>query len=252
MLSRSASAWRSSRRNFGGELRYPILFRFGPTARPEGADVLSAQGNALGFVRRRGCYAGPTGQPFSWTAARRTVGPLGRRGRGVGFIVPRALPWAGRTAAPLGRKNGTRRGTAMLTQCGDFAPFPIPDCSSGSVQPPIFSRSSRGISESQVRLGPLGPLLVVAKVIVDLLDVVEIIGQRSMNVGAGNAREHFHDPRRRMTAHLVPDNDVHHPDAVAGDARAAAAHAGCLGNVLRENVFHKSLPWSTVRCPFPL
>ena len=53
-----------------------------------------------------------------------------------------------------------------------------------------------------------------------------------MNVGQGDAREHVHDFVGAVTAHLMPDDDVQDADAMARDARPAAADSGSFGDVL--------------------
>ncbi len=75
--------------------------------RPEGAVVRPAQGNALGHRGRREVIVGPTGQSFDERLARWA-------GRRFGTTpLPRALPWAGRTAGPSARiARGARHRSA--------------------------------------------------------------------------------------------------------------------------------------------
>jgi hypothetical protein len=65
----------------------------------KGRAVQPAQGNALGS--EIGTHRiGPTGQQFSWNCW-----PVGPEIRILYNSIRRALPWAGRTAAPLGQNR---------------------------------------------------------------------------------------------------------------------------------------------------
>ena len=45
----------------------------------------------------------------------------------------------------------------------------------------------------------------------------------------------------RVAAEFMPNDDVHHSDAVPGDARTPATHAGRLGNAVDRWVCHRHL-----------
>src|SRR4051794_39529214 len=70
-----------------------------------------------------------------------------------------------------------------------------------------------------------------------------------MNVGQGDAGEHVDNFVSRITAHLVPDNDVHDANAMPGDARPAATDSWRLGDMLLGAVFHRSLSREVRRAP---
>jgi hypothetical protein len=69
---------------------------------------------------------------------------------------------------------------------------------------------------------------------------------------------HGRDLSCAVAAHLVKNNDVHHSDAVPGDAGPAATDPGRLRNMLRDQVFHESLgsqtcaAWKLFRGHFPM
>ena len=107
---------------------FPISFQLGPAARPEGADLLPAQGNALGSRDAKRVV-------ISAQRANRSlrVRPEERLARWaditarLGSWLPRALPWAGRTSAPSGRAAWSNRNRIENRVPGHaLQPFAVP------------------------------------------------------------------------------------------------------------------------------
>src|SRR5262249_43716572 len=88
--------------------------------------------------------------------------------------------------------------------------------------------------------------LVVPEVRLDLVTVVEVVGQGGMHVRQRDAREHDHDLVWRVATHFMPDNDVHDANAVSGDARPTAADPRRFLDVLPNHRFHSPLPSLTL------
>ncbi len=70
-----------------------------------------------------------------------------------------------------------------------------------------------------------GESQVIMDGLFDFVAVVKVVGKRGMNFGEGE----LVITSDLVSAHahaLVPDGDIHNADAVAGDTRLAAEHAG--------------------------
>src|SRR4051794_3376990 len=101
--------------------------------------------------------------------------------------------------------------------------------------PPQLRRDLGGDLLSQ----PLRPFISLPELFLDLLPVIEVIRQRRVDVGQGDAREHLDNLIRAKTTLFVPDDDIHDTDPVAGDTSPSATDARCLGNMLLENARHR-------------
>ena len=77
-------------------------------------------------------------------------------------------------------------------------------------------------------------------VILDLLDVIEVVGQRGMDVGEREGRDVRDDLVRAHPLVFRPYGDVEHADAVAGDASPATTHARCLSDPASRQRGHES------------
>lgn len=74
----------------------------------------------------------------------------------------------------------------------------------------------------------------------DLLTMIEVVGQRRIDIGQRNARKHIDDFIRAVAPHFVPDHDVLHADAMAGNAGPSAANTWRFCDVLCDHIFHKT------------
>jgi hypothetical protein len=94
-------------------------------------------------------------------------------------------------------------------------------------------------------------LFIPLEIGLNFFTMIEVLSQCRIYVGQRDSGEHANDFFGTIPAHLVPDDDVHDANAMARDARLAAAHAGCLRDVLYDDIFHDltPIPWHAAESP---
>src|SRR5262245_22033671 len=72
---------------------------------------------------------------------------------------------------------------------------------------------------------PVGPLIGSADLVFDFLTIVKVVGQCGVDVRERDARKEREVLLRTIPPPFVPGDDIGNADAVADNARAAAAYA---------------------------
>src|SRR6185437_6419398 len=84
------------------------------------------------------------------------------------------------------------------------------------------------------------PFAILFEVGLDFFEMVIVVRQRRMNIGECDAREALHDLLGGVPPMSMPNDHVHHADAMADDPRPPAARPGSLYDMLGADCGHKA------------
>lgn len=92
-----------------------------------------------------------------------------------------------------------------------------------------------------VRFQPRFPILCRLEVSLDFLTIIEVIGQRRVDVGESDSGEHPDNFIGAVPTLFVPGDNIGHTNAMSRDASAAAADARSFFNVFVQQGFHNAI-----------